>query len=292
MVTGTSGSFPWRHRLRSVGFAFRASGKAIRYLGLVLPAAACLCATARASDAFLQDRRTDANVITAIDVSDSIGRHAEWVQQTGLVRALLHPGFLGAATAGPHGRIGFAAFTWSSDGKFDLLVPWTIIGSAEEAARVSAALASVEIIDRSDYGGGDHEDARGEDDVVSPERLTDISVAIDYASLRLRSAPYATSRSVMNILANGIDNVQDETDDGVGRSRDRALDRGFTINGLALGSDAEVVQYFRSNVIGGRGAFVMELSDPNEAGEIMMEKFRRDLIASVTAAKPPPHPRH
>ncbi|WP_162917443.1 DUF1194 domain-containing protein [Dongia deserti] len=235
----------------------------------------------------MQDTRTDANVITAIDVSDSIGRHEEWLQQAGLARALLDPSFLDAATAGPHRRIGFAVFTWSSDGRFDVLVPWTIIGSAEQAAHVSAVVGSVELVDRSDYGGGDVEDARDRGSVVSPERRTDISAAIDHASLLLASAPFETSRSVMNICANGVDNAATDGDDGVSEARGRAVSKGLIVNGVAMGDRQGLVQYFRSHVIGGHGSFVMKLSSPNDAGQIMAEKFRRDLLAEAALAEPP-----
>ncbi|RWP67321.1 MAG: DUF1194 domain-containing protein [Mesorhizobium sp.] len=89
-----------------------------RALHLALPLMVFLCGASPAANAAVPG--TDANVVTAIDVSDSIGRYEEWLQQTGLVRALVHPDFLRAATAGPRRRIGFAVFTWSSDGKFAL----------------------------------------------------------------------------------------------------------------------------------------------------------------------------
>lgn len=231
------------------------------------------------------DMRTDANLVTAIDVSDSIGRHEEWLQQTGLVRALVHPDFLRAATSGRHGRIGFAVFTWSSGGAFEQLVPWTVIGSAEDAARLSASIASVTLIDRTHYGGGDTEQDRGDADNASmPDRRTDLSAAIDFASLLLRTAPNAAVRSVMNICANGVDNVEG----GVAAARERALAQGTTINGLVLGRGTRIGRYFQSEVIGGSGAFVMELADPDDAAETMVRKFVRDLMFSMADVAPRP----
>jgi len=251
-----------------------------RRFRVALAAAACLCGAAGGSAASPDVGPTDANLVTAIDVSASIGRHEEWIQQAGLARALVHPAFLQAIAAGPRGRIGFAAFTWSSDGRFEVLVPWTVIGSAEDARRVSAALAGATLVDRSRYGGGDRDD--GAPDAAMPEHRTDISAAIGFAATLLASAPYAAGRSVMNICANGTDNVGD----GTGASRDRAVARGFTVNGLILGRDAALAEYFRANVMGGPGAFVMRLSDPESVGEIMMEKLRRDLLVSMSLIEP------
>jgi hypothetical protein len=210
-----------------------------RALCLALPTLVLLCSTSPAAEAVTPKMTTDANVVTAIDVSDSIGRYEEFLQQKGLVRALVHPDFLRAATAGRHRRIGFAVFSWSSNGKFDLLVPWTVIASAEDAAHVSQTLASVELVDRTHYGGGDVEQDH-DDEVVLPDRLTDMSGAVDFASLLLTSSPHAAGRSVMNICANGIDNFQGGTE----ASRDAAVELGFTINGLVLGQNAELAQYF------------------------------------------------
>jgi hypothetical protein len=231
-----------------------------------------------AAEARAPGMATDANIVTAIDVSDSIGRHEEWLQQKGLVRALVHPDFVRAAAAGPQRRIGFAVFSWSSHGKSDVLIPWTIISSAEDAARVSQALASVELIDRTHYGGGSDQ-RRGGDAVVPPERLTDISGAIDFASRMLASSPYAAGRAVMNICANGIDNFGG----GPEASRDAALAQGLTINGLVLGARTQLAEYFRARVIGGPGAFVMQMSGPEDAGEFMTRKLVRDLRTSYNA---------
>ncbi|RWN58191.1 MAG: DUF1194 domain-containing protein [Mesorhizobium sp.] len=251
-----------------------------RALHLARPLMVFLCGASPAANAVVPG--TDANVVTAIDVSDSIGRYEEWLQQAGLVRALVHPDFLRAATAGPRRRIGFAVFTWSSDGKFDLLVPWTVIGSAEDAARVSQALASVTLIDRTHYGGGDMEQDGDADPAAVHDRLTDMSEAIDFASLLLTSSPHAMERAVMNICANGTDNFAGGTES----SRDAALAQGFTINRLVRGQDAELAQYFRSSVIGGPGAFAMDISEAKDAGEFMTRKHVRDLLASAPAGAP------
>lgn len=53
---------------------------------------------------------TDANLVTALDLSDSIMRHEEWIEFDGLARAVTDREFLSAITEGPLGRIGFAVF--------------------------------------------------------------------------------------------------------------------------------------------------------------------------------------
>ena len=84
------------------------------------------------ADAFETSVTADANLITALDVSDSIMRHEEWIEFDGIARAVVHPDFLAAVLAGRHGRIGFAVYTWSSGGSYRVVVPWTVIGSIED----------------------------------------------------------------------------------------------------------------------------------------------------------------
>jgi hypothetical protein len=82
--------------------------------------------------------RTDANLITALDVSDFMMRHEERLEFEGLARAIVHPAVLDAIAGGRHGRIGFAVFTWSSGAHFEVLVPWTLIASLDDARRIAA----------------------------------------------------------------------------------------------------------------------------------------------------------
>ena len=75
----------------------------------------------------------DANLVTALDTSSSVGRFEEAVEREGLAHALVHPQFLEVVRSGPQGRVGFAVFTWSSHGHTRTVVPWTTIANAEDA---------------------------------------------------------------------------------------------------------------------------------------------------------------
>ncbi|WP_366510064.1 DUF1194 domain-containing protein [Mesorhizobium sp.] len=55
---------------------------------------------------------------------------------------------------------------------------------------------------------------------------------------------------------------------------------------MVLGQDAELAQYFRSSVIGGSGAFAMDIADAKDTGEFMTRKLVRDLLASAPADAP------
>lgn len=234
-------------------------------LGLVI--AACPAPTAHASEA---SAATDANLVTALDVSDSIMRHEEWIEFDGIARAVVHPAFLHAVLAGRHRRIGFAVYTWSSRGKRQVIVPWTVIGSADDAERVARLLRSVPRIDRSHYGDDHNPRLR-----PPPGSLTDISAAIRFGSAMIESAPKGAERAVINVCGNGVDNVGE----GPERARDRALASGVTINGVVVGDKPEVGAYYRSRVVGGAGSFVLEVKEPAGFADAMVTKFLMDLVA-------------
>lgn len=233
-------------------------------IGLVL-AAPSLAATAIT---------TDANILTAIDESASVGRHEEWLQYNGLAEAVLNPAFLDAVRqAGPRGTVGFSVVAWSTGGAIRVVVPWTVIASAEDAARVAAHIRTSPRTDRSSWADADDTGAPLGDDAAS--RPTDISATIDAAANMTMTAPFAAARGVINILADGPDNVGQGPRD----ASQLAVSRGLTINGVVFGGDETLADYFRGHVIGGIGAFVESAdNDPQAFSAMMVRKFLQDLM--------------
>lgn len=218
---------------------------------------------------------TDANIVTALDVSDSVMRHDEWLQFRGLAKAIMHPAFLQAVTSGRHGRVGFAVFAWSSDGAFTLVVPWKLLGSSADARRAAAVLEGYPSIGR--WGWSQTENGSGAAPAGADGR-TDLSAAIDFAIALAEQGPFH-GRTVINVAGNGIDNVGA----GPSRARDRAVAAGLIVNGLVIGASKSVVEYFRADVQGGPGSFVNEVDEPADMAEALLQKLLRDLI-SVAAS--------
>ncbi|NIA69681.1 DUF1194 domain-containing protein [Pelagibius litoralis] len=223
---------------------------------------------------------TDFNVITAVDISDSITRHDEWLQYSGLARGVTDPGFLSLIGEGLTRRIGFMVFTWSSNGQSSVIVPWTIIANQQDAAEAAARLRSAPRIDRSRYESN-HQgpEATQSDTASSSGGMTDIAQAIGTALRLAASAPFQGRRAVINILSNGVDNAGV----GPGPQRDKAIRQGATVNGVVFGPRRDLPAYFERNVIGGPGAFLMTVRDPADLPKALEKKFWRDLIAGNTA---------
>lgn len=232
----------------------------LRYAGVAL--LALVIGRAAVAD----DTRTDVNIVTALDISNSISLEQMQLELDGVAQAIRDPRVLRAIQAGEHRRIGFAVFAWHH-GDFPIVAPWTLIESRDDAEAVARTVEARKLIDV---------ELEGREQIAwYIGRLTDLSQALDHAGEMLLTAPFATERTVINVIGNGKDNVAEAP----GPSRDRILARGGTINGVVLGADAAAVAYYRQSVIGGPAAFVMTAGDPATLADAFARKFIGDIVA-------------
>ena len=215
---------------------------------------------------------TDANIVTAIDASDSVTGAEMRLQLAGLAAAHAQPGGARRHPRRRTGRIGFAMFAWH-DRQYEV-VPWTLVASARDAEAVAR------MIDARLTVALDDEARRGTPFFIG--RLTDLSAAIDHARDLLVAAPFPGGRAVVNVIGNGPDNMGEASL----AARDRLLAAGATVNGVVLGAEPEVLAYFRAEVVGGRAAFVMPGVSTGALTDLMRMKFLRDLIAAAPAPGP------
>jgi hypothetical protein len=115
---------------------------------------------------------------------------------------------------------------------------------------------------------------------------TAISSGIDHAVGLLAENGFDTPRRVIDVCGDGTNNAGRE----ITQARDDALHSGITINGLAIINDHPVswtyahVQppgglpnYYRENVTGGPGSFVLEVHDFHTFGEAMTRKLLSEI---------------
>jgi Ca-activated chloride channel family protein len=205
---------------------------------------------------------TDVNIVTAVDISESMDPRATAIEIDGMAAAIVAPEIIRAIEAGHHGKVGFAVFAWR-DGAFPALIPWTVIASAEDAAitaeRLQSSFRAFAASDRPRPASMPH--------------MTDLSGAIDHAAVLLLTAPHVAERSVINVIGNGWDNVGE----GPRAARDRVVASGATINGVVLGIDPVLSSYFRDHVIGGPGAFLLSAGNPAAMTDVLARKFLYDI---------------
>jgi hypothetical protein len=213
----------------------------------------------------------DLLLVLAVDVSRSIDQPKFLLQRDGYAAAVSNRAVLEAIRSGPHQKIGLEFVEWSGFGAQKLVIDWTMIDGANAARRF------------------------GDQVVEAPRSFADrtsISGGIEFAAAQLERSPFKAPRHIIDISGDGTNNAGRD----VGAARDAAVAKGITINGLVILTDSQLLfnaehtnppggleKYYRDNVIGGPGAFVMVAEDFNAFGKAIVKK----LIAEIAAAPSP-----
>jgi Ca-activated chloride channel homolog len=217
------------------------------------------------------DAPTDVNIVTGLDMSESVGRASLRGQLAALAEAVRGPALLAAVGRGRHGRVGFVLFAWHS--RQVEVVPWTVIATADDAEAAARAIEARIAVDPA-------VEARAAERYFAG-RLTALAAAMDHAATLFATAPSPTGRRVLNVIGNGGDNMGGAPRAG----RDRLLAAGVTVNGTVVDGDDDTVAYFAEEVVGGRGAFLLRAGGTDDIGELMRRKFLEDLITTPRAAQ-------
>jgi hypothetical protein len=228
-----------------------------RTLRVVIAALTILLApTARAED-------VDLELILAVDVSTSIDENEFALQRNGYAQAFLNPDVIAALRSGPHGRIAVAYIEWAAAESQKLVVPWTVLSDAE-----SGQLFAEEIL-------------------AAPRSFrgwTSISGAIDFAMATFGESPHAGTRRVIDVSGDGVNNSGRPAEN----ARDDAVGKGVTINGIVIMNDIPspmslwrteppLDDFYRENVMGGPGAFVIVVEDFTTFGQAIRNKLLREI---------------
>ena len=212
--------------------------------------------------------QVDLLLVLAADVSRSVDNAKFQLQREGYAAAVSDPRVLDAIRSGRNGRIGLTFVEWSGVGSQRVVIDWTTVGDAESARSF-----------------GDHL-------LEAPRSFADrtsISGAIEFAMGQLARAPYEPARRTIDISGDGTNNAGGD----VTVARDKAIAQGVTINGLVILSETPLAwnpdhtnppgglqNYYRNNVIGGPGAFVLVAENFNSFGRAIVKK----MIAEVAQA--------
>ena len=198
--------------------------------------------------------QVDMALVLALDVSSSVDAREYDLQQRGLANAFRHAKVIDAILAGPNQRIAVSVVQWAGGGEQSVSIPWTTVGSSDEALAFAERLSQ------------------------TPRRfrdgVTDIAGIITYSAQHALAGPFATSRRVIDVSGDGIDNVQYSPH----RARDAAVAAGITINGLAiLNETPDLDDYYRLTVIGGENAFVMTAASYEDYAPAILRKLIREI---------------
>ena len=201
----------------------------------------------------------DLALVLAVDASGSVDQVRFELQKQGYVAAFRHPRVIGAIESGPSQAIAVIVMQWTGPALQVTAVPWTKISDAASANAFADAVARAP---RALFGGG-----------------TSISGAIDTSLALLFDNPYRAARRVIDISGDGANNRGRPAH----QARDEAIAKGVGINGLPiLALEPDLDRYYRDNVIGGPGAFVIAAKDYETFADAILKK----LIAEIAATKP------
>src|ERR1700730_10950351 len=212
--------------------------------------------------------RVDLLLVLAADTSRSVDEKKFQLQRSGYAAAFSDSRVIEAIRSGPNRRIAVTLVEWSGPLSQKIVIDWMVI-SDDKTARLF----------------GDH--------IVEASRAfadsTSISAGIDFAMTQLDRAAYQTSRRAIDVSGDGDNNSGRD----VTAARDEAIAKDVTINGLVILTEAPLslnplhtnplgglANYYRNNVIGGPGAFVMVAENINSFGDIIVKK----LIAAIAQA--------
>jgi len=211
----------------------------------------------------LRAEPVDLELVLGVDCSGSVDASEFALQIRGYAAALTHPSVIRAIQSGRIGAIAVTYVQWSGPFIQNQAVGWSVIKDAKSAESFASAMLDAR---RRIFGGG-----------------TSLSGIIDHGRSLFGTGGFEGARRTLDISGDGINNS--------GRSpsiaRDEAVAAGITINGLPILTDfAALDEYFRENVIGGPGAFVIPAENFDSFAAAILNKLIREIAVAPVSPQP------
>jgi len=196
----------------------------------------------------------DLALILLFDGSASVTFESFGLIATGTARALRDDAVQAGLLGGAKGACLVALVLFSAANAQEILVDWTRIGSSGDLAAFAQAVEDVP----RDVAAG----------------TTAIGAALIACEALLRLAPARAARLVIDVAGDGRNNEGPPC----APVRDRLVDAGVMINGLCiLHEEADLVQSYTDEVIGGVGAFALQCADYGGFELAMRQKLRQEI---------------
>lgn len=199
----------------------------------------------------------DVELVIAVDSSASIDDREFSLQMAGIAQAFRDPDVIAAITSGPNVRVAVAAIFWAESGYPSDITPWYVLNDAASAHRFAT---TIERWPRRIAGG------------------TGIGTALLHSIKQLDYNAFEGRRRIIDISGDGRETTMREFYITALQARAMALNRGITINGLAiLNDEPELDVYYRDEVAGGPDSFVLVAREIEDFAEAMRLKLIREL---------------
>lgn len=209
----------------------------------------------------------DMALVLVSDVSRSVDDSEFQMEKAGYAAALNDPRVLAAIRGGAVGAIAIAYVEFAGSYEVNTVLDWRVVRDAASARQFTDALDNAP---RSFWG------------------RTSISAGIDRAMRLLAESGFEAQRRVIDVAGDGTNNSGREA----AAARDDAVAAGVTVNGLAIINEHPVsytyahvqppgglTEWYRQNVTGGVGSFVVEVREFPAFGEAMTRKLINEIAA-------------
>lgn len=207
----------------------------------------------------------DLELVLAVDASSSVATWEFDLQMKGIAAAFRDPDVQGAIRASGDGGVAVSLVQWSGRDRQELAIDWVLLRAAEDA---EAFAGKVDYAER-----------------VVPNGSTAIGSALEFAGKLLDDNGYAGTRRVVDVSGDGRNNQGTQ----VFEIRDRLVEQGVTINGLAiLNEDLGVDHFYLNHVIGGSGAFLITATDFADFSRAIRQKLIREISGPAIVWRPYP----
>lgn len=210
----------------------------------------------------------DLELVLAVDASSSVAGWEFDLQMKGIAAAFRDPDVQGAIRASGDSGIAVSLVQWSGRDLQVQVVDWSLLRSVEDAEAFAGA------VDMSER--------------AVPNGSTAIGNALQYSGELLATNAFAGTRRVIDVSGDGRNNQGIH----VFQVRDRLVEQGVTVNGLAiLNEDLGVDHFYINHVIGGTGAFLITATDFDDFSRAIRQKLIREISGPAIAEGPrPPAP--
>src|SRR5215213_7390849 len=203
----------------------------------------------------------DVELVLAVDISYSMDMDELALQREGYAQAIASQEFLNALKQGTNGKVAVTLVEWAGVADQRIVVPWRLIDGPASAQAVSDEMARMP---------------------VRRAFRTSISGALMFSAALFEGNGFRGIRRVIDVSGDGTNNQGPL----VTLVRDDVLAKGIVINGLPImlkepqpGSidikDLDI--YYEDCVIGGPGAFVIPIREPDKFKDAIRTKLVLDI---------------
>jgi Protein of unknown function (DUF1194) len=197
----------------------------------------------------------DLALCLAVDVSASVDYDEYALMLGGYAAAFRDPGVVALCVAGPRRAVAVGAVFWSGVAPGpEVAVPWRRVDGDAAAEAVAAALDAAPRLPRAG--------------------ATALGEGMAAGLALLARCPADAARLVLDVSGDGRHNQGRPP----GPVRDLGVLAGVTVNALAvLNEEADLLDHYRAEVIGGGGSFALACADYHAFAEAVRTKLLREI---------------